>query len=36
MDAIEKVTGTARYTADIQAPRLHAAILRAAGARPRH
>src|SRR3569832_1648277 len=30
MDAVEKVTGTARYTADVQLPgMLHAAILRA-------
>ncbi len=36
MDALEKVIGTARYTADIQLPRmLHAAILRAPVARGR-
>ena len=36
MDAIEKVTGTARYTADVQRPgMLHAAILRAPVARGR-
>src|SRR5690349_4359046 len=36
MDAVEKVTGVARYTADIQLPgMLHAAILRAPVARGR-
>jgi xanthine dehydrogenase YagR molybdenum-binding subunit len=36
MDAVEKVTGTARYTADVQLPgMLHAAILRAPVARGR-
>ena len=36
MDAMEKVTGTARYTADVQRPgMLHAAILRAPVARGR-
>ena len=36
MDALEKVIGTARYTADVQLPRmLHAAILRAPVARGR-
>ena len=36
IDAVEKVTGTARYTADIQLPgMLHAAILRAPVARGR-
>src|SRR5207245_7186072 len=36
MDALEKVTGAARYTADVQLPRmLYAAILRAPVARGR-